>query len=162
MSARWGAEELKTLKLLLAEGVELNLLKQHLSNRSHDALHRQAQKYGYGVKTVDGVRVLYYGKKTRNRKKKADDTSASNETTNKIVGAKKATTNSIAPTTSERTNQNISDVIVADNVQNINRDALKHIYDDISTLLSSEHYQQIASITVTLENTVLTVTRGKL
>lgn len=159
MAARWSAQEHKTLESLLADGVELNLLKKHLPNRSHDALHCQAQKYGYGVNTIDGIKRLYDGKKTRIHKKKVEEEVT--ESTNKIVGEIRTTTNSPTPTmvTSEQTTQNVSDVIVPDSAHNFNKDAFIHLYADIGKLLNSERYR-LKSITVTLEDTVLTVCRG--
>ena len=159
MSARWSAEEHKTLKSLLADGVELNLLKKHLQNRSDNALHRQAQKYGYGVNTIDGVKRLYDDIKTRVHKKKvAEDVL---ETSKTIVGETRTTTNSSTPTMIilEQTTQNVSDVIVADSTCNFNGDAFMHLYADIGKLLSSDQYK-LKCITVTLEDTVLKVSRG--
>ncbi|MBS4068963.1 hypothetical protein [Sulfurimonas sp. RIFOXYB12_FULL_35_9] len=123
MAARWSAQEHKTLESLLADGVELNLLKQHLPSRSDNALHRQAQKYGYGVNTINGVKRLYDDIKTRVHKKKVEEEVI--ETTNKIVGEAGATTNSSTPTTSEQTTQNVYD-IVSDSASSSNSDELRH------------------------------------
>ncbi len=152
MAARWTAEELKTLKSLLADGVELNLLKNQLPNRTHDALHRQAQKHGYGVNTIDGIKRFYVGKKTRVHKKNVEDVS-------KAVGETRVTTNNSTPTTSEQTSKNVSDDIVADSAHNSNKDVFMHLYDDIGKLLNTERYT-LKSITLTLEDRVLTVSRG--
>ena len=158
MAARWSAEEHKTFKSLLANGVEINLLKQHLPNRTDNAIHRQAQNYGYGVKTVNGETVLYFGKRTRNRKKKKTD-NASEEATKKIVGDTRSTTNISTPTTSESTNENLSDVIVADSTHNFNRGAFIHLSEDVCKLLNSEEYT-VKNITVTLEDFVFTVCKN--
>lgn len=159
MSARWSAEEHKTLKSLLADGVELNLLKKHLPNRSHDALHRQAQKYGYGVNTVDGVKRLYDGKKTRVHEKKAEEEAT--EDANNTVGETRTMNNGSTPTmvTSEQTTQNVSDVMIPDSAHNFNRAAFLHLSDDISKLLNSEHYA-LKSVSAILEDFVLTVCKN--
>jgi len=160
MAARWSAEEQKTLESLLADGVELNLLKQYLPNRTDNAIHRQAQNYGYGVKTVNGETVLYFGKRTRNRKKKTEK-DVSEEATKKIVGETRTTTNSSTPTTSEQTTQNVTDVIVADSTDNANKDMFINLYSDIGKLVNSQKYS-LKSITVILENTMLTINRGEI
>ena len=160
MAARWSAQEHKTLESLLADGVELNLLKKHLPNRSHDALHRQAQKYGYGVNTVDGVKRLYDDIKTRVHQKKVEEEVA--ESRKKIIGETRTTTNSSTPTVIalEQTTKNFSDDIVADSACNINGEIFMHIYEDIKKLLNNEKYQHLKSITVSAEDTLLTVYSG--
>jgi len=158
MATRWSAEEQETLKSLLADGVEINLLKKHLPNRTDNALHRQAQNYGYGVKTVNGATVLYFGKRTRNRKKKTEEDVS--ESTKKIVGESRTPETVLEPTTSECLD-NKSDVIVADSANNANKDMFIHLYSDIGKLLNSKQYS-LKSITVSLENTVLTVSRGEI
>lgn len=159
MSARWSAEEHKTLQSLLADGVELNLLKQHLPNRSDDALHRQAQKYDYGVNTINGVKKLYTGKKTRVHKKKVEEEAT--EDANNTVGETRTTTNNSAPTTvtSEQTTQNVSDVIVSDSTKNSNKDVFIHLCGDIYELLNNEKYRHLKSITASAEDTAFTVSR---
>ena len=159
MAARWSVEEQKTLESLLADDVELNLLKKHLPSRSHDALHRQAQKYGYGVNTINGVKKLYNGKKTRVHKKKVEEEVT--ESTKKIVGETRTPETVLEPTTSESTNKNLSDVIVADFTDNSNNDAFIHLYSDIGKLVNSQKYS-LKSITVILENTMLTINRGEI
>lgn len=159
MMKAWTQNEHTTLISLLEDGVMIDTLCEAIPTRTEAAIVTRARNKSLGLnfRTSGKDRKLYQGVSRREHRKNANDVNAE-----RIIGAKNATTNSIAPTISERTNQNISDVIVADNAPNINRDALKHIYEDVNKLLQSEHYQQIASITVTLENTVLTVTRGKL
>lgn len=156
MSARWSAEEHKTLKSLLADGVELNLLKKHLPNRSDNALHRQAQKYGYGVNTVDGIKRLYDDIKTRVHKKKVAEVVL--ETSKTIVGETRTAETVQEPTTSESLDNSL-DVIVPDSAHNFNRAAFLHLSDDISKLLNSEHYA-LKSISATLEDFVLTVCKN--
>jgi hypothetical protein len=159
MAARWSAQEHKTLESLLADGVDTNLLKKHLPERSLNAIHRKALKYDYGVKNVNGDTKLYSGKRTRVHKKKVEEEVL--ESRKKIVGETRTTTNSSTPTmiTFEQTTQNVSDVIVADSTCNFNGDAFIHLYADIGKLLSSEQYK-LKCITVTLEDTVLKVSRG--
>jgi hypothetical protein len=159
MAARWSAEEHKTLESLLADGVDTNLLKKHLPERSLNAIHRKALKYDYGVKNVNGDTKLYSGKRTRVHQKKVEKKPI--ESKKEIVGETRTTPNSSTPTiiTSERTNQNFTDVIVADSAHDFNGDAFMHLYADIEKLLSSEQYK-LKCITVTLEDTVLKVSRG--
>lgn len=160
MAARWSAEERETFESLLAEGVDTNLLKKHLPNRTLDAIHCKARKYDYGVKSVNGVTKLYSGKKTRVHKKKVEKKRI--ESKKEIVGEPRTTTNSSTPTmiAFEQTKQNVSDVIIADSAHDFNGDALKHLYEDISRLLNSALYPCPKSITVTLENTVVTISGG--
>ena len=161
MAARWTAEELKTFESLLAERVDTNLLKKHLPNRTLDAIHCKARKYDYGVKTVNGVTRLYSGKKTRVHKKKVEKKRIKPK--KEIVGEPRTTTNSSTPTTMitfEQTKQNVSDTIIADSAHDFNGDALKHLYEDISRLLNSELYPRPKSITVTLENMIVTISGG--
>lgn len=152
MATRWCAEEHKTLESFLEDGVELNLLKKYLPNRTDNALQRKAQKYGYGVNTINGIKKLYINKKTRVHKKNGEDT-------NKVVGGIRVTTNNSAPTTSEQITENVSDDIVSDSAHNINKDAFMHLYADIGKMLNSELYA-LTNITVTLEDSVFTVSRG--
>ena len=161
--AHWSKAEDEILSSSLIDEIELQVLEMKLPRRSPAAIARRALSAGYGTKVVDGVKILHKDVQRRNRSYKAVKNDLSVDEYKKVTTAGESRTVPPVnePTTSESLD-NLPDVIVADNTQNINRDALKHIYDDINTLLSSEHYQQIASITVTLENTVLTVTRGKL
>jgi len=159
MATRWSAEEQETLESLLADGLEFDILKQHLPNRSNQAIHRQVNRNNYGINTISGVKRLYDGKRTRNRKKKTEEDVA--ESTKKIVGESRATNNSSIPTTSESTNKNLSDVIVADSTHNFNNDAFIHLYSDIGKLLNSKQYS-LKSISVSLEDTVLTINRGEI
>ena len=149
MAARWSAEERKNFRSLLSDGVELNILKKHFPSRSNDALHREAQKYGYGVKTVQGVKVLYFGKKTRNRKKKADDTSASNEATDTIVGEKRTATNSSTPTTLESLDS-LSDSIIPEDYEDSAKSTIIDIYLELDELLNDERFPLLQSLSVTL------------
>lgn len=155
MATHWSAEEHKTLESLLADGVELELLKKHLLNRSYDALHRQVQKYGYGVNTVNGVKRLYDGKKTRVHTKKVEEAT---EDASKI-DSRTALTVQEPTITSESTDKNLTDDIVTDSKCNFNRDAFLHLYDDVGKLLNSDQYA-LKSITVTLNDTVLKICRG--
>lgn len=155
MLLRWTAEERKTLKSLLSDGKEMSVLQKALPNRTPDAIHRQAQKFNFGVETINGVKYMYEGKKTRNRKKKVIET----EDTRTIVGEARVAVTTPVPTTLERSEQNLSNDIIADNASNINRSALRHLYDDIQKLLNDTKYSDIQSVTVTLKSTVLTVSK---
>ncbi len=153
----WTQNEHTTLISLLEDGVMIDTLCEAIPTRTEAAIVTRARNKSIGLnfRTSGRDRKLYQGVSRREHRKNANDVNAE-----RIIGEKRTAINSSTPTTSERTNQNISDVIVADNAQNINRDALKHIYEDVTKLLHSEHYQQIESITVTMKNTVLTVSRG--
>ena len=140
--------------------MEFDTLKKQLPNRSNQAIHRQVNRNNYGINTISGVKRLYDGKRTRNRKKKKND-NASEEATKKIVGDTRSTINISTPTTSEQTTQNVTDVIVADSTNNANKDMFINLYSDIGKLLNSKQYT-LKSITVSLENTVLTVSRGEI
>ena len=158
--AHWNKAEDEILSSSIMDGMKLEVLEKKLPNRSPSAISRRVQKYNYGVKTVQGVKVLYYGKKTRNRKKKADDILVSDEATDTIVGEKRNATNISAPTTSESTNQNLSDVSIHyfDNISN--RDVLMSLYDDVSKLLNCERYSNLKSIIVSLEDITISVSKG--
>lgn len=151
MAKRWIDADRKTLQSLLEEGVELNLLKEHLPNRTHDALHRESQKYGYGVKTVDGVRVLYYGKKTRNRKKKAEDISVTKTVTKTIVGKPRVAGTTQEPTTSKQTTENVTDSIIAENYEDSAQSTIFNIYPELDKLLNNSRYPLLQTLSITLK-----------
>lgn len=132
MAARWSAEERKTLKSLLEDGVELNLLKEHLpDHRTHNAIHREAQKYGYGVHTSNGIKRLYFGKRTRNRKKRDEEA----EMKPTVEEARTAVTIQ-EPIASERTTENFSDVIVPDITATADEKVKEAVEKSMDTLLT--------------------------
>ena len=69
---RWSKTERKILYTSLGEGVEVKFISTQLPIRTDEAIIRQAQKLGYGLKTVDEVQYLYIG--VKHRSKKDDDT----------------------------------------------------------------------------------------
>jgi len=160
MAARWTAEEHNTLVSLLVDGVSIQSLCNALPNKTEGAIVTRARNTKLGLdfkKTrIDGK--LYSGVKRRTKTKKTALNTRKEDTT--IIGAKRVTTNNSAPTTSERTNQNLSDAIVTDNTININRDSLIAIYDDISALLERKNYTTVKSITVDTDTAVLTLLKG--
>ena len=158
--ANWSKDEDEILSSSLVNGIELQVLEIRLPRRSPSAISRRALIAGYGTKSVNGMKILYSGKKTRVHKKNVEEEVTESRKT--VVGETRTTPNSSTPTmiTSERTNQNFTDVIVADFAHDFNGDALKHLYEDISKLFSSERYPHPKSITVNLKNTVVTISRG--
>ena len=71
-----------------------------------------------------------------------------------IVGESRIVPPIKAPTTSARTNQNLTDAIVP---QNSDRDALISIYDDVQALLQSQNYSSLKSITVATDKVSMTI-----
>lgn len=140
MAARWSAEGRNTLQSLLTNGVELNLLKEHLPNRTHNAIHREAQKYGYGLKTIGNVARLYTGKKTRNRKKRDEKTEV------KPIAEEARTASTVQePITSERTTQNFSDKSIADNLTILKTD-IQQVHDETIRLFNNLNLQSITTV----------------
>jgi len=152
MAARWTEKEHSVLTSLLEDGVRVQTLCEAIPTRTEAAIVTRARnkKFGLNYRTSGKDRKLYKG--VSRRYQRTDDKGIKDKA--RAVGAAQM------PNTSERTTERFSDVIVADSAYNINSGVLKHIYEDVTKLLHSEHYQQIASIAVTLENTVLTVTKG--
>jgi len=133
MNTGWKIQDIKTLKRLVEDGVKPNLLKKYFSGHSGFSIFCKLKELGF--KNTVGYE---------------ENTAGTSRTTGIVQ----------EPTIISESLDNLSDEIVANNTQNINSDALKHICDDVNNLLHNEKYLQIASITVTLENTVLTVTKG--
>lgn len=158
--AHWSKYEDEALLSSLVDGIRLEVLEVKLPRRSPSAISRRALAAGYGTKSVNGIKILYEDAKRRNRKSKVavNDDWLNYETEEvdefQSVRADETSTLNI----SERTNQNFTD-IVPDSAHNFNRDAFMHLYADIGKLLNSEQYT-LKSITITLEDTVLTVCRG--
>ena len=71
-----------------------------------------------------------------------------------IVGEPRVALTTQAPTTSARTNQNLTDAIVP---QNSDRDALISIYDDVQALLQSQNHSLLKSITVVTDKVSLSI-----
>ncbi|MDD5372213.1 MAG: hypothetical protein PHO62_02180 [Sulfurimonas sp.] len=159
--AHWSKYEDEALLSSLVDGIRLEVLEVKLPRRSPSAISRRALAAGYGTKSVNGIKILYEDAKRRNRKSKVavNDDRLNYETEEvdefQSVRADETSTLNI----SERTNQNFTEVILADSTKNSNKDAFTHLYADIGKLLNSEQYT-LKSITVTLKDTVLTVCRG--
>ena len=101
---KWTAEELNTLKSLLAvEGIELDILSQKIPSRSTEAIYRKATTFNYGIKTGrDGISRLYFGKRPRTTYK------------NKIVSEPRTVSAVQEPTKQLESVQDFSNDIIAD------------------------------------------------
>ena len=145
---RWSAVERKTLELLLLDGVEFSILEKALPNRTAEAIRLKAYKHNFGTKTINGKTIMYEDIDTRNRKQKE-------EATKTIVGETRVTPIIQEPTTSESTNQNLSDEIISKN-------ELFVIYDELLGLLGSSDNPSFRCVTVELANVTIKVTKDGL
>ena len=143
----WKEQEKSILSNNISDSMLVSEMCKLIPNHPESGIVRVAQTLNFGVKTKDGVKKFYANKSTRNRTKKTVKSVT-------IIGAKRATTNNSAPTTSERTNQNLSDEIIT---QNSDRSSLLAIYDDISALLECKNYTSVKNITVNTDTAVLTL-----
>lgn len=158
--SHWSKNEDEILSSSLVNGIELQVLEIKLPRRSPSAISRRALAINYGTKSVNGIKILYEDAKRRNRKSKVsindDWLNYETEEVDELQSVRADETSTL--NISERTNQNFTD-IVPDSAHNFNRDAFMHLYADIGKLLNSERYT-LKNITITLEDTVLTVCRG--
>ena len=161
MGIKYTAEELDTMELTLYDGMPVDELHSLLFPRKKTAIAKKAQDFNYGTKTIDGVQCFYYGIKNRNRRTKAEIGEVSSERTT-IVGEARVTAITQEPTTLERTNQNISDDIVANKATDTTKNELLSIYDDITSLFGNTKYSSLQSVTVALTHTTITLTKDPL
>ncbi|WP_152183445.1 hypothetical protein [Sulfurimonas indica] len=109
MAVRYTNAEKQIIKDNVKHDAKVNDVLKLLPGRTHWALKRQAQKLGYGVKTIDGIEYFTKDKGTKVRTVRKKQT--------KTVDEIRATTNS-SVSSAERTNQNISTGILAENCDN--------------------------------------------
>lgn len=164
--ATWTEAEKTALSNTIGDGVAMNTVLQAVQAaavagsqpKTLGAIRTRARNKKLGLdyrgSEVDGK--FHNGVRRRQHTKKK--LSTEQEESMIIVGEPRTTTNSSTPTTSVRTNENLTDVIVADNIMNGNRATLNAIYDDINKMLY-EKYTLIQSITVELKNTTLTLSK---
>jgi len=145
--AHWNAEEQKTMKSNIHDGMQVIDLVKLFPARTAAAVIRQVQKFNFGIKTVNGDMFFYENKRTRNRKKRNEE-------------ARTAVTVQEPKSISKQTTRYAFGKIIPDSNECSHGTTLKFIYDDINKLLSSTKYSHIESVTVTLENIAITVSKG--
>jgi len=152
----WTQNEHTKLISLLEDGVMIDTLCEAIPTRTEAAIVTRARnkKFGLDYRTSGKDRKLYKG--VSRRYQKTDDIELKKGIKDKAraVGAAQM------PNKSERTNQNLSDASIhySDNISN--RDVFMSLYDDVSKLLNSERYSNLKSITVSLEDIAITVSKG--
>ena len=158
--AIWTEKEVNDLKNNTSDGVTVAKVESIIGSRKPTAIIKKAQQLNYGVKTIDGVQCFYYGIKNRNRRTKAEiDEDLSSEKTT-ILGESR-----VAVTTQEsiveQTTKNVSD-IVANKATDTTKSEFLSIYDVITSLFSNSTYSSLQSITITLTNASMTLTKDPL
>ena len=127
--------------------------------RSEAAIIRQAQNLGYGIEsTKDGITRFTEDKGTRVSKCKVEAVTKK-ET---IIGEPRTALTVQKFITSERTNQNLSDDIIANKFTDTAKNELLSIYDEINNLFGNTKYSSLQSVTVALTHTTITLTKDPL
>lgn len=156
MAARWTAEEHNTLIGMLVDGVSIQSIVDAIPSKSEGAIVTRARnkKFGLDFRTSRKDGRLYQGVKRRNHN---NEEKQSDYAVN-ILG-----TSRVAPTTpevkSERTNQNLSDDIVAESTANSAKEQIFELYSTLERIVNSDNFPDLRSVSVVLSNSTFTISK---